>query len=187
MSQPSRPVVVGAAVALAVVAAALMAGQSSRHHVSANKHRAWSDFESSAPVDTRCLVATAVATPAALQLFELETDGGLQYVLAKVCGSPSNSESPGLPPGIVGAEATYEEVAYDGGPRLEVVLAGEPEWPCACSTGANCEALVGGAWVAAAKSGNTLGEGAWRGAGCVRKACTELAGYEGRSMPTECM
>lgn len=52
--------------------------------------------------------------------------------------------------------------------------ADEPE-DCACSSGAACE-MVGsdGGWVPA-YLGNTLPEGRWRGAGCVRRSCVVLS------------
>lgn len=59
------------------------------------------------------------------------------------------------------------------------------EHACACSSGANCEArLPDAGWARAPVV--TLPAGGWRGAGCIRKACVELARGDVTSWPKEC-
>lgn len=53
------------------------------------------------------------------------------------------------------------------------------DFECACSTGKDCDVDK-----KPAPPGNTLSPGTWRGEGCLKKTCIELAGRS--SWPREC-
>lgn len=129
-----------------------------------------------------CIQQTGVGLAAALPLFGLDAGAGLNgYAICRACAPQLDDTTPvpSLPAGISALKATQDEVDFDGGPQFWCALQGEPEFPCACSTGPGCLGVDGGA----AQTGITLAAGAWSGA-CMTKACTELAGFS--SWPTEC-
>lgn len=107
------------------------------------------------------------------------------YVRLQVCDEEkTDGGKPYVRSGLI---AFGETKPGDGGAyRIE---AGEFE--CACSTGRDCERLAAPspgaqpAW-AAAPTGITIGDGLWRGAGCIRKACTELFRSDVTSWPDDC-
>lgn len=83
-------------------------------------------------------------------------------------------------------------VAYDAvaaWPTLTVWGPGDNQdpSPCACSSGVNCNRVLSdGGTAVARKTGNTLGEGQWAGAGCIPKPCYELA-RGASSTPAGCL
>lgn len=141
-------------------------------------------FQGPVPPGTRCIWTTGQATPESLTLFGLRVDAGL-YVQTRMCAAPSEEPEPNLPGSMLAIEDSQWETSYDGGPQFLAVLQGEPEFPCVCSTGSNCEELqTDGGW-APARAGMTHQPGKWRGAGCFRKACIEVSGVS--SWPSECV
>lgn len=131
-----------------------------------------------------CVQQTGVGAASALNVFGLDAGAGVPYAyaLCRACAVQLSASTlaPSLPAGISPLEVTQEEVAFDGGAQFWCVLQGEPEWPCACSTGSNCHGPDGGD----APTGVTLAAGAWDGGGCYPAACVELAGYP--SFPADC-
>lgn len=130
-----------------------------------------------------CVLQTGVGLASALPVFGLDAGAGAPYgyALCRACAVQLDAGilDPTLPSGISPLEVTQEEVDFDGGAQFWCVLQGEPEWPCACSTGPGCLGIDGGA----APTGVTLAAGAWSGS-CFPKACIELSGFP--STPSEC-
>jgi hypothetical protein len=139
--------------------------------------------------------------PACHWVTGVELDGGAEsYVLVHTRGDVLDGGSPGLPSNVtlldVQEDATCTGV--DGGEDLQVWAASDPTapWPCACSSGSACQ-VPGLPFDLAtmqpipnpppqdAPLGQTLQPG-WVGAGCVRKACVELAGGADLTWPTGC-
>ncbi len=143
--------------------------------------------------DVRCVWTTALVSPEMLATYGARSDAGPQYAYAYLCepmqadGGPSDEDELPPLPGIEAMEFDQLEEPFDGGhPRLTAILQGAPGWPCACSTGSDCEWkpwYSGGQWLEA-PTGITLSQGQWRGEGCHGKSCVELGGTS--SWPTEC-
>lgn len=166
----------GAAVALATLTATgiLLLGDEEKEPTRVEKH-----FDGGVPKDAKCLTATVLASPAALEKEGLKGERP-RYAVLTVCG-----DEPRLPDGVRALDVTTTRAAYASGPAYKLVLQGEAEFPCACSTGADCEMRApDGGWMPA-WTGNTLSAGQWRGDGCFRKACVEGLGWAS-SWPPEC-
>lgn len=135
-----------------------------------------------------CVQQTGVGMAPALALFGLDGGAGAPYAyaLCRACAVQldASTPEPNLPAGITALETTQAEVDFDGGAQFWCVLQGEPELPCACSTGNACSAVTTDGGTAVAATGATLAAGSWSGAGCFSKVCIELAGFD--SWPAEC-
>lgn len=115
-----------------------------------------------------------------------DADGGNTagaYCYVRLCATPGIRPDLGkLDEDDLPTVGPQKLVAYDAvaaWPTLSIWCPGDNQdpGPCACSSGASCNRILpDGGQVAAAKTGNTLGEGGWAGAGCVPKPCVELAG-----------
>jgi hypothetical protein len=142
--------------------------------------------------DVRCTWTTALVSPSMLAIYGARSDAGSQYAYARICeamptdGGPSDEDEIVMYEGLEALEFEQMEEPWDGGgPALTAILQGQPGWPCACSTGSDCEWMPwysGGEWLEA-PVGITL-SGQWRGAGCFQKSCVELAGVS--SWPSGC-
>lgn len=138
---------------------------------------AWSD--GGVPANVKCMESSGLGSGQPMQVLGLCPG----YSHCRICFDDSaDGGGAALPDGIVPVDVTEAEVAFDGGPQVRCVGQGEPEVPCACSTGSNCEAQIGTADWAAAPIGETLHQ--WRGTGCHTKVCGELLGTS--SWPAEC-
>jgi hypothetical protein len=150
------------------------------------------------PRAKRCIETVGLASQQALDLFRLASDGGMTAYVYTVLAVDADQvadagEMVPLPEGMLAMEVQQREVdCPDAGWRFLAVLQGEPEWPCACSQGADCERLFGfpgmETWQPAPR-GLTMDPGRWRGTdgglgGCVPKTCIEFAGTD--SMPEVC-
>lgn len=157
--------------------------------VAVNRRRsgiAWSADAGARP-GAKCTTQMALVSPEALALAGLDGGGRERYVWTRTCANVTDGgQEETLLAGMEAIAHGQEEEDYDGGPQITVIMDGEPELSCACSTGADCERRIAdGGWVSATGWGNTLAEGQWRGAGCRTKSCIELAG-RASSWPDEC-
>ena len=134
-----------------------------------------------------CVDFDGLSDAEARAFFCLTPDGGQEYARGRGWAPDVDGDAgmPVIPDGMQAVQDS-EVIRYSGACpyRFEAWLPStEAPFPCACSTGADCEALaIDGGWVTA-PAGVTLPEGAWRGAGCWKKVCVEIAGYS--SWPLE--
>ena len=142
------------------------------------------------PASVECIETTGIASEAALNLFHLDTNNG-RYVYTVLCydATADAGEEVPLPGGMVALPESQRIVPWDGGmPQFFAALQGEPEVPCACSTGSNCQwlkpLLDGGSVLATAPLGQTFDPGRFAGAGCYKKVCLESGGTS--SWPAAC-
>lgn len=148
-------------------------------------------WDGGTPDGSVCAELDGLSSPEARATFCLLPDGnGQQYarirmgvVLPEDAGTPA-----ALPEGMAAKEGS--EVILDGGPceyQLEAWLpSSTAAFPCACSSGSNCEErLLDGGW-APARLGMTHGEGQWRGSGCIRRACVTYSTGSDQGWPAAC-
>jgi hypothetical protein len=137
-------------------------------------------WDGGTPDGSVCVELDGLSSPQARALFGLNPDGGQQYARIRMGAYLADDDAgmPELPPGMLALEGS--EVVLDGGVcpyRFEAWLpATDAPFPCACSTGSNCQSLASDGGWATAPTGVTLPEGRWKGAGCFPKVCTELLG-----------
>lgn len=183
------------AAAFAVVVAAVVAGTATLQRNAARTRVGITAWQVGEPVAaTKCIVGQRWVKGRLLRRANLAAgDNGAVggYCWVRLCGTPSllrdqsRYDEDDLQP--VGDQDVIDWVSPM--PTLSLWCAGDDQdpSPCACSPGAACNFLPpdGGAAIAAPKTGNTLAEGRWSGAGCVRKPCVEMAGTA--SMPAACL
>ena len=148
-----------------------------------------------APYGATCVWTMGVqVSETTLAAMRLKSDAGAQCGVAMICAPPSDEPEPQLPGEVIALTDTQHEDPYvPGMPHFWAALQGHPSLPCACSTGADCEALrpqLDGteAW-GPAPTGLTLDPGKWRGTdggigGCFPKVCVEP--QAGACWPPEC-
>jgi hypothetical protein len=144
-----------------------------------------------APDGSVCAEVDGLSSAAARAQFCLDPDGGGQdYARIRMGITLPNDAGilPPLPDGMAAKEGS--ETILDGGPcayQFEAWLpSSTAEFPCACSSGANCdELLADGGW-GPARIGMTHLEGQWRGAGCIRRACATYSTGSERGWPAAC-
>jgi hypothetical protein len=130
----------------------------------------------------KCRVVSVYGKAAEYSKASVAAEG---YRTLKICKDTE------LPEGLVMLETPEREESKT---VLSADLTAAEDFACACSTGAECEALVADtegkqAW-AKAPLGITLGTGQWRGAGCVKKSCIAIRQLASdpldNSMPEAC-
>lgn len=165
MTNLGKAVALAGAFTLAAVVAGV-AGLDSKAELAAPLETvAW---EKGKPVAVTCDVVTV-----------LDEKAGT-YSTIQVCDATDGGKP--LLPLDAGLVEFGARIRSDGGTyRLE-----KSEHPCACAVDGACEARgEDGGWLRA-PTGVTLSPGAWRGAGCARKACVELWRSDVTSWPEEC-
>lgn len=178
---PSAATKAAAVVAVLGIAAAIVVGTLTPE-VGPGARSLRIGWDGGKPADVACMETAALTSPRTRALFGLDADGGDQYVYVRICGVPTDGGQPELPAGMVPVTPT-ERTAATGDYQLEAWMDGAG-FPCACSTGADCEAVVSDGGWEAALLGVTFNDGAWRGTGCYRKTCVELFGTS--SWPPAC-
>jgi hypothetical protein len=139
------------------------------------------------PPDALCIWTTGKSSAEARALFGCDSSGGEQYVQTRIYAPETDGGAVSdLPSGMVANPDTQYMEPCDGGPVFFAAMQGEEAFPCACSTGMDCEELApDGGWVTA-RANMTHESGRWRGEGCFRKACAELSELNSSSWPAEC-
>lgn len=128
--------------------------------------------------------ATVLANKAAIDAFDLDSDGGDDYAFVRICAVPDDGGVVrDLPSGIEVVEGSQEDDPGDAGAAIEVWKKGKAGgFACACAMNATCQWKDGGsAW---GYRGYTMDPGTWQGAGCLPKTCVVLQGRD--VWPEEC-
>lgn len=199
MPNPS-PKAVRAGIALGVVAIAAGIALSRIQPEVADDGRdiqvAWDD--GGAPADAWCLDYEVNATAAAVKFHGGKSraermDGGIghQNAFVRVCGAPSDIESPALPDGVAVIRAVGEPYAYQPGqPRMHIYLDGALGNPSLCACGTGCRWRLGSdaGWNAGVSGRVYAPPYEWEvvnAATCIKTTCVALSGFD--SLPPECM
>lgn len=189
MPTPSRNQIIAAAGAgFVAIVVAIATGQRAPV-VNPSKTQITVDWpDGGSKVGAQCVSATGYAKASALEFFRLKSDAGPKYVyIPQLCAVPTENEEQATLPGGMESIEVGETFEYTGGPQLIAQIDEAAEWPCACSTGSQCERMDNaGNWVSADSWNNIIHANKWRGAGCKRMSCVQLFGAPS-PYPAECV
>jgi hypothetical protein len=190
---PTEKKVIATAVAAAALGAIALGVLTAQDTPAGNRSTVPFDPPPPPGAQVECLKCVAHGVPAALPLVKLRQPRPShgRYAEVRTCwvASETATGAETLPAGIEAIADSCVEVPYPGdGNRLVIIADGESELPCRCSTGTDCERLLGdGTWAPAPRAPDAMVAGTYRGAGCYPRVCEVFSGRDGDGDPPECL